>query len=163
MSEYWNITQEHQEESKQFFMHAPEPEMRLNFEIDEKDFTNAGKGSAELKNMLKRLGVKPDVLRRIAVASYEAEINVAAHSHGGTMKSYIYPEFVYVTFNDMGPGIDDLDQALIPGFSTADELVREMGFGAGLGLNNIKKNSDVMHLKSERGKPTKLEIIIYFY
>jgi serine/threonine-protein kinase RsbT len=163
MAEYWNIKDEHQEEAKVFFMHAPEPEMSLNFDIAEKDFTNAGKGSAELKNMLKRLGVNPEILRRIAVASYEAEINIAAHSFGGTMKSYIYPEFVYVTFNDMGPGIEDLDQAMTPGFSTADELVREMGFGAGLGLPNIKKNSDVMHLKSEKSKPTKLEIIIYFY
>jgi anti-sigma regulatory factor (Ser/Thr protein kinase) len=162
MAEYWNVAPVWQEDARQFFMHAPEPEMSLSFEIAEKDFTNAGKGSAELKNMLKRLGVNPEVLRRIAVASYEAEINIAAHSHGGTMKSYIYQEFVYVTFNDTGPGISDIDQAMTPGFSTADELVREMGFGAGLGLPNIKKNSDVMHLKSEFGKPTKLEIIVYF-
>lgn len=163
MAEYWNISEEHHEEAKSFFMHAPEPEMSLNFEIAEKDFTNAGKGSAELKNFLKRLGVNPEILRRVAVASYEAEINIAAHSVGGTMKSYIYPEFVYVTFNDTGPGIENIEQAMTPGWSTADELVREMGFGAGLGLPNIKKNTDVMHLKSEKGKPTKLEIIVYFY
>ncbi|HRX76366.1 MAG TPA: ATP-binding protein, partial [Candidatus Cloacimonadota bacterium] len=103
-----------------------------------------------------------DVLRRIAVASYEAEINVAAHSKGGVMKSAVHDDLINVRFEDDGPGIADIEQAMIPGYSTADDLVRELGFGAGLGLPNIKKNSDAMHIVSDIGSSTLLEFFIFF-
>jgi len=162
MAEYWNINPAFETSSKAFLENKPEAEVTLESEIVVKDFVNAGKGSAEVKNVLKRLGIDPAVLRRIAVASYEAEINVTAHSGGGTMHSYVYDDMVYIRFEDKGPGISDIAQAMVPGWSTADDLVREMGFGAGLGLPNIEKNSDLLHITSEYGESTTLELIIYY-
>lgn len=147
---------------KDIFEKPKEAEVELDFAVPEKDFNTAGKGSSEIKNLLKRLGVNSEILRRVAVASYEAEINVAAHSHGGMMSSAVYDDYIHIKFQDEGPGIESIEQAMTPGFSTADELVRELGFGAGLGLPNIKKNSDAMKITSEKGGSTLLEIIIYF-
>ena len=162
MAEYLNQNPLYKSAVETFFADKPEAEVTLEFAVPEKDFNNAGKGSAEVKTLLKRLGVDSEILRRVAVASYEAEINVAAHSHGGKMISNIYDELIHITFIDNGPGIADIEQAMQPGFSTADDLVREMGFGAGLGLPNIKKNSDWMLLNSSAGGSTKLELIIFF-
>ncbi len=139
-----------------------EAEVNMEFAVPEKDFNTAGKGSSELKNLLKRLGVESEILRRIAVASYEAEINVAAHSKGGVMKSAVHDDLIHVRFVDEGPGIADIQQAMVPGYSTADDLVRELGFGAGLGLPNIKKNCDAMRIVSQQGGATTLEFIIFF-
>lgn len=162
MAEYWNINTEFEAATKSFFASQPAADVVMEFEIGEKDFVNSGKGSADVKNMLKRLGINPVVLRRVAVSSYEAEINVTAHSNGGKMTSMIYDDLVYIRFEDKGPGISNIEQAMVPGWSTADDLVREMGFGAGLGLPNIKKNSDVLHIVSEYGSPTTVEIIIFY-
>jgi len=162
MAEYWYIAEGFEERIDGFRSKKSEAEVDLEFEIPEKDFNTAGKGSTELKNLLKRLGVNSEILRRIAVASYEAEINVAAHSKGGIMHSAVYDELIHIRFQDEGPGIEDIDQAMVPGYSTADDLVRELGFGAGLGLPNIKKNSDAMHIVSAKGNPTVLEFFIYF-
>jgi len=162
MAEYWNIEEAKQEQYSKFIDEAPEAEMSITYEVGHKDFINSGKASSEIKLMLKRLGVNPDILRRVAVASYEAEINVTAHSLGGKIICNIYLDCIHLQFQDIGPGIKNIEQALEPGFSTADDLVREMGFGAGLGLPNIKKNSDVMHIDSEFGKNTLLEIFIFF-
>jgi serine/threonine-protein kinase RsbT len=162
MAEYWNATPACEARAKAFLANPPEAEVALQFDIDVKDFVNAGKGSAEVKNVLKRLGIDPTILRRIAVASYEAEINVAAHSNGGRMFSYIYDDLVYIRFEDRGPGIADIEQAMVPGWSTADDLVREMGFGAGLGLPNIQKNADLLHITSEYNGTTTLEIVICY-
>ncbi len=162
MAEYWNIRPDLEEEVRRHLAAPPEGDVMLESLIPEKDFNTAGKGSAEVKNLLKRLGVDPDILRRVAVAAYEAEINVAAHSRGGIMSSYIHDDFIHIMFQDKGPGIADIEQAMIPGFSTADEMVRELGFGAGLGLPNIQKNTDALHIRSEAGGSTMLEFIIYF-
>lgn len=162
MAEYWNINPNYESVTRAFLENKPEAEVTLDFEIGVKDFVNAGKGSAEVKNVLKRLGVDPAILRRVAVASYEAEINVTAHSNGGHMTSYVYDDLVYIRFNDKGPGISDIEQAMVPGWSTADDLVREMGFGAGLGLPNIQKNSDVLHIVSEYGGSTTLELMVFY-
>lgn len=162
MPEYWHIVAEREAELQEWLNSTPEADVELEFEIGEKDFVNSGKGSAEAKNLLKRLGVDPVTLRRIAVASYEAEINVTAHSKGGRMVSKIYDNLIHIRFTDKGPGIGDINQAMVPGFSTADDLVREMGFGAGLGLPNIKKNSDAMHIISAKGCSTTLNIYIFF-
>ncbi|HNX37648.1 MAG TPA: ATP-binding protein [Candidatus Cloacimonadota bacterium] len=162
MAEYLNQNPLYQSAVETFFSDMPEAEVTLEFIVPEKDFNNAGKGSAEVKNLLKRLGVDSEILRRIAVASYEAEINVAAHSRGGKMVSNVYDELIHICFVDEGPGIGDIEQAMQPGFSTADDLVREMGFGAGLGLPNIKKNSDWMRIRSNAGDSTTLELIIFF-
>ncbi|MDD3235464.1 MAG: ATP-binding protein [Candidatus Cloacimonetes bacterium] len=162
MADYWNIAPGMENALKECFSRAQEAEVTLEFDIPEKDFNNAGKGSSEVKNLLKRLGVESDILRRIAVASYEAEINVAAHSKGGKMMSLIYDDMIHIKFEDMGPGIGDIAQAMIPGYSAADDLVRELGFGAGLGLPNIQRNSDALHISSEAGESTLVEFLIFF-
>ncbi len=162
MADYWNIAPGMESALKECFTRDVEADVTLEFVIPEKDFNNAGKGSSEVKNLLKRLGVDSEVLRRIAVASYEAEINVAAHSNGGKMTSLIYDDRIHIKFEDKGPGIADIKQAMVPGFSTADDLVREFGFGAGLGLPNIEKNSDALHISSEAGHPTLVEFLIFF-
>ena len=112
MGEYWYIRPGLEESVNGFFSAQPEADMALESQIPEKDFNQAGKGSAEVKNLLKRLGVNPGILRRVAVAAYEAEINVAAHSLGGTMMCRIYDEFIHIIFKDMGPGIADIEQAM---------------------------------------------------
>lgn len=162
MAEYWHIRPGFEELVRKHFDQAPEADVTLQAEIPEKDFNSAGQGSAEVKNLLKRLGVDPEILRRVAVAAYEAEINVAAHSNGGAMTSRIHPDLIHLVLQDNGPGIADIEQAMTPGYSTADDMVRELGFGAGLGLPNIKKNADALHISSAEGDSTRLEIIIYF-
>lgn len=162
MAEYWHFKPEHKEKAQKFLANLPEPEIVHNFEIYERDFVSAGTASSQIKLALKRLGVAGAILRRTAIAAYEAEINVTAHSKGGSVKCNIYQDCVHLEFQDKGPGMQDIEQSMLPGFSTADEMVREMGFGAGLGLPNIKKNSDVLHICSEKGKNTLLEIVIYY-
>jgi serine/threonine-protein kinase RsbT len=138
------------------------PMFSLNFNILKHDFVHTGKASSSIKFTLKRLGVSPSILRRIAIASYEAEINVTAHTNGGVVIGNIYKNFIQILFIDNGPGIEDIEKCMQPGYSTAIDIVREMGFGAGLGLPNIKKNSDVLIIKSSYGDHTELELVIYF-
>lgn len=162
MAEYWNFEPNYEQKAKRFFANIPKPEMILNYDIAVKDFVHSGNASAQIKLFLKRLGVDAKVLRRVAVTSYEAEINITAHSFGGTIVGNIFPEMIHVIFQDRGPGLKNIEEAMTPGFSTASDLVREMGFGAGLGLPNIKKNSDVMHIVSAENESTMLEILIYY-
>ncbi|MCB5230642.1 MAG: ATP-binding protein [Candidatus Cloacimonas sp.] len=160
--EYWAIKPGFEEEIKKIINERPEPEISLDYEIAENDYVKTGKASSDVKFFLKKLGVNPEVLRRVAVASYEAEINVTAHSKGGKVTANIYSDYIIMMFEDYGPGIADIEQAMQPGFSTANELAREMGFGAGLGLPNIKKNCDGMYLSSEPGGSTTLIFFIYY-
>ncbi|NTU43226.1 MAG: anti-sigma regulatory factor [Nitrospirales bacterium] len=125
------------------------------------DFTNAGTASSELKSILVRLGVSPDLARRAAIAAFEAEMNVIIHALAGTMQYVISDNDVRVTITDMGPGIKDIDQAMKEGYSTAPAKVREMGWGAGMGLPNIKRNADILQIDSVVGEGTTLEITIY--
>ena len=162
MAEYFASAPGLEERGRKLIDHPPEPEMVLDFTIDAKDYVKTGKASSEIKLFLKKLGVNPEILRRVAVASYEAEINVTAHSNGGTVQANIYQDYILIVFEDKGPGIPDIEQAMVPGFSTADDLAREMGFGAGLGLPNIKKNCDVMYISSAVGSTTYLAIIVFY-
>ncbi len=162
ISEYWSCKPGLEKIDRKLVYEPPEPEMKLEFYIEPKDYIKTGKASSEIKLFLKKLGVNPEILRRIAVAGYEAEINVTAHSNGGKISAYIYQDYILILLEDEGPGIPDIEQAMTPGFSTADDLAREMGFGAGLGLPNIKKNCDAMYLRSAEGCKTYLAIIIYF-
>ena len=136
--------------------------MKLHFEIQGGDFSQAGEASSEVKKTLKQLNISPQTLRRIAVALYEAEVNVVAHADCGTMDVDISASCIRVQLRDKGPGIPDIDKAMEEGFSTASDKVREMGFGAGMGLPNIKKNTDKMRLTSVPGVGTTLELIINF-
>lgn len=120
---------------------------KQNYIVNREDFANAGKVSRNIKSLLKQLGVTSDILRRIAVACYEAEINLIIHSYGGEIILEITDDgIVYLSFNDTGPGIQDIEKALTPGFSTASTQAREFGFGAGMGLPNIKRVSDTFDI-----------------
>ena len=130
--------------------------LELNFEIKEGDFSLAGKASSKIKKMLKQLNVDAGIIKRTVVAVYEAEVNVAAHSHGGHLNAKIDEKCIEVTITDVGPGIEDIDKAMEAGFSTASKKVREMGFGAGMGLPNIKKNTDELKITSKVDEGTTL-------
>ncbi len=162
MAEYWYFKDGFEAKAREFLANAPEPDLNLEFTVGKRDFVNAGKASAEIKLSLKRIGVEGAILRTVAISSYEAEINCTAHADGADILCNIYSNLVHVIFHDFGPGMKDIEQSMVPGFSTADDMVREMGFGAGLGLPNIKKNSDVMHIISGEGERTYLEILTYF-
>ena len=134
----------------------------LRYRVKGKDFKSGGKASSKLKRALTRLGASPEVIRRVAISAYEAEMNLIIHSDdGGELTAEVLPEMIRLTVTDEGPGIPDVQQAMSPGFSTAPNWIRELGFGAGMGLNNIKKCSDSMKLESKVGVGTELEIIIY--
>lgn len=134
--------------------------MNFRYDIEGGDFTKAGFASSEVKKMLKQLNLPAPLIKRIAVAMYEAEVNVVAHAHRGTMEVDISPEKVSLSFIDEGPGIPDISKAMEEGFSTASEQVRQMGFGAGMGLPNIKRNTDEMEISSEVGKGTQLKLVV---
>jgi len=123
-----------------------------------KDFDHAGTASSGLKKTLSRLGIHPQIVRRAAIASYEAEMNLAIYSDGGTITTAVQAGEIDIDVKDTGPGITDIEKAMQPGFSTAEGWVRELGFGAGMGLTNIKKCADRMDLVSEIGKGTHLKI-----
>jgi CBS domain-containing protein/anti-sigma regulatory factor (Ser/Thr protein kinase) len=135
----------------------------LRYIVDDKDFANAGKASSMIKRSLQRLGFLPPMVRRVAVAVYEAEMNLVIHTDvGGEITLEIRRDRLMVSAVDHGPGIDNLQQVLQPGFSTAPEWIRDMGFGAGMGLANIKRCSDTMRLLSEPGAGTRLDIVFVF-
>lgn len=124
------------------------------------DFSMAGGASSDLKSILKRLGVPPEAVRRVSVAMYEAEINTIIHGGGGECEANITADAVTLVFTDNGPGIADIDLAMQEGYSTASERVRELGFGAGMGLPNIKKYTDIMEISTEPGKGTRLKLVV---
>lgn len=130
--------------------------MNLNFNIASGDFGMAGKASSQIKKVLKQLQVDTKVIKRIVVAIYEAEVNVVAHSVGGTLSAEIDGNGIDVVVKDNGPGIEDVNKAMQEGFSTASDEVRTMGFGAGMGLPNIKRNVDELNINSEVGVGTTL-------
>ncbi len=119
------------------------------YSVAQYDFANAGKASSSIKEHLKQLGVDPQVLRRIAVACYESEINLIIHAYGGDIILDVFDDgTIQLIFKDEGPGIEDIEKAMTPGFSTASEKARSMGFGAGMGLPNIKRVSDEFDIQS---------------
>jgi CBS domain-containing protein/anti-sigma regulatory factor (Ser/Thr protein kinase) len=131
----------------------------LRFVVDDKDFDNAGKASSMIKKSLERLGAHPSIVRRVAVAVYEAEMNLVIHTDvGGEILVDIRSNRLKISAVDHGPGIADIKQVLQPGFSTAPEWIRDMGFGAGMGLANIKRCSDMMQLLSAPGAGTRLDM-----
>lgn len=134
----------------------------LEFPVEKDDFENAGRASSAVKKHLQQRGVDPAIIRRVAVAMYEAEINVIIHSLGGVMTARIYPERIEVTALDRGPGIPDIELAMKEGYSTASDRVREMGFGAGMGLANIKRCADKFEIESAAGAPTRVWFAVSF-
>jgi serine/threonine-protein kinase RsbT len=136
--------------------------VKLRFEVGGDDFSLAGKASSELKRKLGQLGVSPEHVRRAAVAMYEAEINMVIHAGGGVAEALIEPDRVSMTMTDHGPGIPDLGLAMTEGWSTAAERFRELGFGAGMGLANIKRNVDELSVETAPGRGTRVEMLVIF-
>ena len=124
------------------------------YEVHAGEFQTAGDASASIKRKLKQIGIDSTVLRRIAVASYEAELNLIIHSEGGRLMLEMTPDAILLTSADVGPGIADIGKAMQEGFSTASEEARDLGFGAGMGLPNMKRNADDFSIESEVGKGT---------
>lgn len=134
----------------------------LRYRIRACDFERGGEASSKIRRALKRLGADPQVIRRVGIAAYEAEMNIIIHTtHGGEIQTEIQPRRVQIVATDRGPGIEDVRKAMEPGYSTAPEWIRELGFGAGMGLLNIQKCADEMKLGSTPGVGTRLEIIVY--
>ncbi len=122
--------------------------MEFKFEVEGGNFTKAGYASSEVKKILKQLNVDPRITKRIVVALFEGEVNVVAHAHKGIITVNIDTQKIEITIEDQGPGIPDIDMAMKEGYSTASSKVREMGFGAGMGLSNIKRNADQLEITS---------------
>jgi anti-sigma regulatory factor (Ser/Thr protein kinase) len=135
----------------------------INFEytVDGVDFSRAGEASADIKQKLKQMGVDFTIIRKIAIAMYEGEINLFIHAHGGKINVSITATEVCMVLSDHGPGIVDIDKAMRAGYSTAPDNARELGFGAGMGLPNMKKNSDEMKLESKVGIGTTVTMKVY--
>ena len=136
--------------------------MHFEYQIEGGNFTRAGYASSEIKKKLKQLNVDLGIVKRTVVATYEAEVNVVAHAYSGTIYVDFDEEKVVIKLVDEGPGIPDIDQAMKEGFSTASSTVREMGFGAGMGLPNMKKNADDLQITSEVNKGTTVVITMFF-
>jgi CBS domain-containing protein/anti-sigma regulatory factor (Ser/Thr protein kinase) len=154
----------HRPTMRKFFedVNADELSFAFKFNVAGQTLNYAGKAASELKNALKKLGVCPPLLRRIGVATYEAEINLASYTDGGEIRAQVEKWGITVEAIDHGPGIPDIERALQPGYSTAPDWVRELGFGAGMGLVNIKKCADDMDLKSSVPEGTHLTMQFYY-
>lgn len=135
--------------------------MIFEYPVMTMDFSTAGEASSTIKKILRELGMDATIIRRVAIATYEAEINIAIHSTGGKIKLAVYPDMLIITAEDQGPGIADIDLAMQKGYSTATNEVRELGFGAGMGLPNMKKCSDEFDIQSVVNEYTKVEMIMY--
>ena len=136
-------------------------EIILTYDISAEDFTRAGEASSDVKKMLKQIGVAPEIVRKVAIAMYEGEINMVIHADGGKITVIISTTQIHMVLADHGPGIADIDQAMQAGYSTAPDNIRSLGFGAGMGLPNMKKYSDEMTIDSVVGEGTTVTMVVY--
>ncbi len=134
--------------------------LHLRYDVSGTDFSIAGENSSKVKKMLNKLGFAPETVRRVAIAMYEGEINMVIHAKGGSIDVDIFPDKIVVVLTDEGPGIADIEKAMTEGYSTASNQVRELGFGAGMGLPNMKKYSDDMRIDTVIGKGTTVTLMI---
>ncbi|MGC9324231.1 MAG: ATP-binding protein [Desulfomonilia bacterium] len=132
------------------------------FRVTGRDFVDAGLVSSSIKSGLKKKGVPEEIIRRIAVIIFETEINIISYAREGTISYYLLPDSIVIEAKDTGPGIEDIELALQEGYSTADDAIRELGFGAGMGLPNVRKFSDVFEISSEPGKGTCITCVVRF-
>lgn len=135
--------------------------LKMHFEVAADDFMHAGEASGKVKNRLKKLGFDPTVTRNVAIAMYEGEINMVIHAYGGEIDVEIMPEYISVVLSDKGPGIPDVALAMKEGYSTAPDNIRSLGFGAGMGLPNIKKYTDEMEIETEINVGTTIKLKVY--
>ncbi len=134
--------------------------LRYHFDIDGENFASAGEASVEMKKKLRQMGFPSEVIRRCSIAMYEGEINMVIHAHGGAADVDVYPEKVVITLADTGPGIPDVDLAMQEGYSTATEQIHNMGFGAGMGLPNMKRYTDSLEIETTVGVGTKIIMVV---
>ena len=135
-------------------------EIRLHFTVDGDDFTSAGQASVQVKKDLRQLGISPETIRRVSIAMYEGEINMVIHAGGGSADVIVSEDRIVIILDDTGPGIPDIKLAMQEGYSTAPESVRNLGFGAGMGLPNMKRYTDDMKIESVIGKGTKITMVV---
>ena len=128
--------------------------LNFHFNVDGNDFTSAGQASIQIKKNLRRLGLDPETIRRVSIAMYEGEINMVIHAHGGEADVNVYEDRIEIILKDNGPGIENIEQAMQEGFSTAHDQIRSLGFGAGMGLPNMKRYTDDMKIESTVGVGT---------
>ena len=131
-------------------------ELVFRFNVDGEDFTSAGQASVQVKKNLRQLGIDAEIIRRVSIAMYEGEINMVIHAGGGVAEVKVCEEYIEITLDDKGPGIKDIELAMREGYSTAPDSIRTLGFGAGMGLPNMKKYTDSMHIESTVGVGTKV-------
>lgn len=132
----------------------------LKYHISPDDFTRAGEASSDVKSKLKQMGVPPDAVRKVAIAMYEGEINMVIHARGGEITVEISPQRIRMVLADEGPGIPDVDLAMQAGWSTAPDEIRSLGFGAGMGLPNMKKYTDTMEIDTRIGVGTTIDMVV---
>ena len=128
----------------------------FRFDVEGNDFTSAGQASVQMKKNLRQLGVDAETIRRVSIAMYEGEINMVIHAGGGTAEVIVAEDHIEIILQDTGPGIKDIEQAMQAGYSTASDTIRSLGFGAGMGLPNMKKNTDSMEITSTLGVGTRI-------
>ncbi len=159
----WQAEEERRYEYQDMFedIESDETTLTLRYAVRQHDCDTGGEASSKIKRALERLGAGPQMVRRVSVASYEAEMNIMIHSVGGELTVRLVPQRIEVVAQDAGPGIADIEKAMQAGYSTAPDWIRELGFGAGMGLSNIKSCCDVMNLTSELGVGTRLEMVFY--
>lgn len=128
--------------------------LNFHFNVDGEDFTSAGQASVQIKKNLRQLGLPPEIIRRVSIAMYEGEINMVIHARGGVADVNVTEEYIEIILKDNGPGIKDIDKAMQEGYSTATDNIRSLGFGAGMGLPNMKRYTDYMNIDSVVGEGT---------
>jgi anti-sigma regulatory factor (Ser/Thr protein kinase) len=134
--------------------------VRFHFLVDGEDFTSAGQASVTVKKNLRKLGILPEIIRKISIAMYEGEINMVIHAGGGEAEVLVYEDRIEMILTDHGPGIANIEQAMQEGFSTAPDNVRSLGFGAGMGLPNMKRYTDDMRIESVVGEGTTITMVV---
>ncbi len=134
--------------------------VRFHFSVDGEDFTSAGQASVQVKKQLRKLGIDPELIRKISIAMYEGEINMVIHADGGDADVLVYEDRIEIILSDRGPGIADIDKAMQEGYSTAPDNVRSLGFGAGMGLPNMKRYTDDMKIDSVLGEGTTITMTV---
>ena len=134
--------------------------LTFHFDVDGDNFTSAGEASLSMKKNLRQLGFSPEIIRRVSIAMYEGEINMVIHAGGGEADVAVYPDRIEITLADHGPGIENIDLAMREGFSTAPENIRNLGFGAGMGLPNMKKNTDSLVVDTALGVGTTIRMTV---
>ncbi len=134
--------------------------VNFHYEVDGDDFTSAGEASVNVKRKLRQLGVDPAIIRRVSIAMYEGEVNMVIHANGGFVDVDVYNDRIEIILTDEGPGIEDIDLAMQEGFSTAPDYVRSLGFGAGMGLPNMKGYTDDMKIDTKIGVGTTIKMVV---